>query len=490
MLRLRLFQRDDPTNQIESRTLDEGEVSIGRDAKAGWTVNDPERGISRQHLVVASRGGLLTVRDTSSNGVFMGTPRQRIERDRPIPVARGEAIQFGGYLLVIEEEARALASPESAASPSPFGGTAGLEPTREAPRPRPQQPFASALKPDPLARGGEVGSSDAWENRPDAPAGSWDPVAPHRKPDHGNLIGSERNWQAPPPPPAREAGYGFDAPFSRPILEQPVVAPGSAGIPSDWMEASQAETPPVLAAEPPPPMPDPAVAADPILPPRPPERDTAAEEPLRTAAPATEPSVMPDATMLFEHFCAGAGLQPTAFAGEDKARVMERLGAVYRQAVLGVADLMQERTALRNEYRMVHTTVRPEGNNPFKWVPPQRIAVELLRGEGGGYTTGERALNEALHDVKAHLLCMLAGMRAALGATFKALAPEEVEAKLAGRNYLIKTQRDAALWAEYVELATRLRAEADDSADGLINRAFRQAYEAQAAELGTGRQWR
>ena len=67
---------------------------------------------------------------------------------------------------------------------------------------------------------------------------------------------------------------------------------------------------------------------------------------------------------------------------------MERLGGVYRQAMLGVAELMQERTALRNEYRMMHTTVRPEGNNPFRWVPPQRIAVELLLSGDSGYTTG------------------------------------------------------------------------------------------------------
>ena len=170
---------------------------------------------------------------------------------------------------------------------------------------------------------------------------------------------------------------------------------------------------------------------------------------------------------------------------------MERLGGIYRQAVLGVADLMRERTSLRNEYRMVHTTVRPEGNNPFKWVPPQRIAVELLRDEDSGYTTGERALNDALRDVKAHLLCMLAGMRAALSATFTALQPAQVEAKLGSRSYLIAVQRDAALWAEYVAMAGALRLEADDNPDGLINRAFRQGYEDHAAALGNGRdQWR
>lgn len=101
--------------------------------------------------------------------------------------------------------------------------------------------------------------------------------------------------------------------------------------------------------------------------------------------------------------------------------------------------------------------------------------------------TGERALNEALRDVKAHLLCMLAGMRQALTATFDALSPDAVEKRIAGRGYLMKAQRDAAAWTDYVALAAQLKDEAEDSADGLINRAFRAGYETQAEELGNGR---
>ncbi|RZM26520.1 MAG: type VI secretion system-associated FHA domain protein TagH, partial [Sphingomonas sp.] len=246
----------------------------------------------------------------------------------------------------------------------------------------------------------------------------------------------------------------------------------------DWMEADTAAEP-----IPPPAAPQPAPqsalppVADPIIEPSTP--------PARTAAPYSAPGAADIG--LFEHFCAGAGLSPTAFVGEDRAAVMVRLGAIYRQAILGVADLMQDRTALKNEYRMLRTTVRPEGNNPFKWVPPQRIAVELLRGEDGGYLSGERALNEALRDVKAHILSMLSGMRHALNATFDALSPDTVERRIASRGYLMKAQRDAAAWTEYVTLAAQLKDEAEDSADGLINRAFRAGYEAQAEDLGGAR---
>jgi type VI secretion system FHA domain protein len=477
VLRLRLFRKDDPTNQLDSRALEDGELSIGRDSKAGWQVADPDRVISRQHLVISSKGGLVTLRDTSANGVFLGSPRQRVDRDRPVPVGSGEAIHFGNYILVLEEERRGSAEPIAAPiANSPFSGG---DDAREVPRSKKRQPFDSALKRDPLSERGPVPNEDAWDRQPEAPAGSWKPTSPHRQPDHSSLIGSDRQWREPEPQPT-EAGYGFDAPFNRPILEQPAVPVESAAIPSDWMEpvSKAPRSPPSVSAPP-----EPVVKApEPILAP-------VAEPAAARSKKKVAPAAAPDSDILFDLFCAGAGLDPAEFAGEDRGAVMERLGGVYRQAVLGISDLMQERTALRNEYRMVRTTVRPQGNNPFKWVPPQRIAVELLRSEGSGYTTGERALNEALRDVKAHLLCMLAGMRSALATTFQALSPQEIEGQIGARNFLIKAQRDAALWAGYVEIAERLRAEADDSADGMINRAFRRAYETQAAELGDSKQW-
>ena len=45
--------------------------------------------------------------------------------------------------------------------------------------------------------------------------------------------------------------------------------------------------------------------------------------------------------------------------------------------VLGMTDLMDERTSVKADYRMDRTTVRAEGNNPFKWARPQRLAVDL-----------------------------------------------------------------------------------------------------------------
>ena len=566
MIRLRLFHRQDPARQIDSRVLDEGEISVGRGVKADWQVADPERDISRLHMTLTVRGGLLTVRDTSANGVYVGNPRTRLEADRAMPVSRGESLTFGPYLIVAEEDAGAV-MPEAPILDDPFASQP-FTGAREAEAPaRPRDPFGSALRPDPVKLDEDPGDGvDAWERKREYEAGDWDPVAPHRRPDHSQLIGTPQGWAAPPAPPAREHGLGFDAPFTSPILREPEpTAADDIAIPSNWDEAvpatspvpskppaladgfvervdgsdpAHSDTPPIAAppapvaplaetwpdapiplaadtapAAPPtgfvrdPIMPSansetipplledflsPAAAAgipivtpagepvlpassarDPILPP--PTRD-----PIVPPAPATAPMPETRDDALLAAFCAGARLSPDAFAGEDRQALMERLGAVYRQAILGVADLMGERTALKNDFRMARTTIRPEGNNPFKWVPPQRIAVELLRSEdGSGYITGERALNEALHDVKAHMLCVLAGMRGAIGATFDVLSPDVIEARTANRGFVMPGQRNAAAWAEYVDQFATQRHEADDSVDGPINRAFRQSYEDQ-----------
>jgi type VI secretion system FHA domain protein len=485
MIRLRLFNRQDPSRQIDSRVLGEGEMTIGRGIKADWQVPDPERDMSRLHLTVGSRGGMLTIRDTSANGVFVGNPRTRLEHDRPVPVSRGESIVFGPYMIVAEEDAAAVADQTPVAGDDPFA--LSRDEAGGSPSPRPRDPFGSALRPDPVKLDEEPGDGvDAWERRRAFTAGDWDPVAPHRRPDHSELIGTPQGWTEPPAAPAREHGLGFDAPFVSPILREPGPAvPDDIAIPSDWDAVpvtpapAPRETAPVVPS-----------AVDPILPPpAPPAPPAVAEDPI--LPPPADPVVPPPAApapagdeALFDHFCAGARLSPNAFAGEDRALLMERLGAVYRQAILGVADLMSERTALKNDFRMVRTTIRPEGNNPFKWVPPQRIAIELLRSEdGSGYVTGERALREALHDVKAHMLCVLAGMRGAIGATFDLLSPAEIEARTANRGFVMPGQRSAAAWSDYVEQFAAQRREADDSVDGPINRAFRHAYEDQLRQI-------
>jgi predicted component of type VI protein secretion system len=252
---------------------------------------------------------------------------------------------------------------------------------------------------------------------------------------------------APPPgaPPTssqrQPRSAAFDAPFHRPMLAQIEPMDGTVIVPTEWAEAP-------------------------------------------TAAPVSDvPRLMPDATLL-EAFCAGAKLDLSAFVAEDPRDVMRALGTVYRQMVLGLGDLMAERVTVKTEFRMARTTVRGEGNNPFKWATPHRVAMELLREPAEGFLSGPEAVNECFADLKKHVLCVMAGMRAAVAATVDGLDPDNVPNATPARGlFAVRSTLPDGYRRHHAEFA----AQAAQDPDGPVNRAFRYAYEQRLRELDRGR---
>ena len=377
MIALRLFTASDPSRQLDMRVLDDrDELTIGRDAAAGWALPDPDRALSRLHLKVGVRGGAVSVTDTSTNGVTLATREARMPRDESVRVDLGERLEFGPYVVLIER-ADANARPEPAASPTaanPF--LRGGEP-EAAPRGAPPDPFASALPADPLSRradpftssGGGGGArtgydapagGDAWAGKREQRAGDWD--APAERPAPEAMIGSTPSWNEPEPIRAEGGGFGFDAPFTRPVLQAPAVASSDLAIPSDWDAPAKPAAPDVkarpaiakplpdgpladglLAAEPlaaerisAEPTPYEPAAADPFAPePPPPEpispppraKAKPRREPAAAPAPALPPAASRGGGDLMAAFCKGARLDPAAFASSDPAEVMERAWA-------------------------------------------------------------------------------------------------------------------------------------------------------------------
>jgi predicted component of type VI protein secretion system len=336
MYTLRLFHQTDPFHQLETRALDDGELTIGRDPGADWTIQDDEREISRLHCTLSLRDGLLSVSDTSSNGVFVGSKRTRVEAGKPALVGPGETVRLGRFLIVADR--------------------------------------------------------------------------------------------------CSAAGAAFDAPFHQPVLSFGECAPDALAVPSDWA------TP---------------------------------DAPFRAVKAAGDGA-------LLDAFCEGARLDASSFSGEDPAEVMRRLGAVYRQMVLGLGDLMNERTSAKGEFRLERTTVRAEGNNPFRWAPAHRVAVDLLKARDDGFLSGPAAVRVSFEDMKKHLLCMLSGLKAAVSSTLDSLSPTAVEEQISGRSFL---SRGGAAWSEYSRLYAEFKRQAGDDPDSPVNREFRSAYERRLQEL-------
>lgn len=180
---------------------------------------------------------------------------------------------------------------------------------------------------------------------------------------------------------------------------------------------------------------------------------------------------------LLEAFCDGAGLDASLLSSEDPAEIMRRAGAVYRQMVLGIGDLMTERDRARGQYKLSRTTIGGVGNNPFKWAPTQRLAIDLLLSGSNNFLSGPAALQASFQDIKRHLIATFAGLHGSLRAAIDAFDPAALDAAGEGRASLLKSR--AACQAEEVARRHADLAEQLDAANGgTLERAFVAAYDA------------
>lgn len=218
-----------------------------------------------------------------------------------------------------------------------------------------------------------------------------------------------------------------------------------------------------------------------------------AEEPLDTArtlvltpplgGSISVPSDWSDATpvpsagghSLLDAFCEGAGLDAALLAREDPAEVMRQAGAVYRQMVLGMADLVGERDRARARYKLARTTIGGANNNPFKWAPTQRLAVDLLLARSGSFLSGPAALQSTFGDLKRHLIATFAGLHGSLREAIATFDPTRLAEAAAPRATLLKSKAVAqgeVVAEQHADLVRQLEA----GTEGSLDRAFVAAY--------------
>lgn len=187
---------------------------------------------------------------------------------------------------------------------------------------------------------------------------------------------------------------------------------------------------------------------------------------------------------LLEAFCEGAGLDASLLSSEEPEEIMRRAGALYRQMLLGVGDLMSERDRARARYSLARTTIGGEGNNPFKWAPSQRLAIDLLLAGPSGFLSGPAALKASFEDVKRHLVASFAGLQASLRAAIDSFEPSRLEE---GRRTGLFAGRGAGLRDAVAERHAALSREVEGGEPGTLDRAFVEGYDRTERELGRPR---
>ncbi len=192
-----------------------------------------------------------------------------------------------------------------------------------------------------------------------------------------------------------------------------------------------------------------------------------ASVPATTIRPVAEET---PAGPLLDAFCSGAQIDSSVLSAEDPAEVMRRLGAIYREMVQGLGKLVNERTRVKAECGLEWTAVQALDNNPFRWAPPQRVAVDLLQTKQEGFLGADAAVRSSFADVFDHQLRLAAGSQAAIEALMADLAPDAIAEGLQGQSMFMKNKAEA-LWAEYRRVHDKARKDVDGG-----GAAFREAY--------------
>jgi FHA domain-containing protein len=544
---LAISLNDQPLSQPITACFDIRGGTIGRADHNTMALPDPERHISRLQAEVVSRDTKFMIRNVGAANPIVVAGRSVGHGDTAL-LEHGDEVRIGGYLLKVDcrdlettqdiTRGRALhtLTPQPSAPPqvplapalssaNPFADLLGdvVQP----PGGTASDPFADLLPPPAGVKPGSAAVAQA------APL-------PPRLPDDFDL------FAAPPPPApapaptdpfadlapmgstpnidrvfglddgrARDALADFMADMAAPpaartgavpsggVSVDPLAMFGAPAAPAASAAPAQADDlPGVYAAYTPP-----RAAPPPALPPsppavRPPQPRTAvgpppaapgpsAAAPSPTAHDAAARRDRPDLDAAWRAFCAGAGIDLPVPAGTEAQR-MEALGRIMRSAIEGTLQLMAVRASTKHELRAMVTVIQPRSNNPLKFSPDAKSALEqLLQPPARGFLDGPAAMDDAMHDLVGHSIGTVAGMRAAIGGMLDRFAPQALESKLVGSSMLdsvLPMNRKARLWELYLQQYQSIRDEAQDDFHTLFGKAFLAAYEQQIERLKQGRQ--
>jgi type VI secretion system FHA domain protein len=438
--------------------------TIGRLPDNDWVLPDPY--VSSRHARIRFQNGAFQIEDTSTNGVFINSPDNRLVRGQPYTLKSGDRIFIEPYEIMAS-----IAAPQAAAS-DPFGLDDPFAP------PAPQR----ARMPSAAGPLGDLVPDT------DLPSGDVDPLS---------LLGFEEKKAPPSVPRAADLAQNsvlrdhYRAP-AVPIEPEPPPAPpqSSSLIPDDYDPLASSTFHPA------PPAPRPSPAA-----PRPVPAAPRQEQPLRTppAAPAMEPMIAPEMPpgdrpgagrrasarpsaieAALAEVLAGAGLEGAVVTPE----LAQHFGQILRVVVSGVMDVLQARQRIKDEFRMRVTSFKASQNNPLKFSANVDDALHnLLVKRNPAYLGPVNAFEDAFDDIRNHQMAMLAGVRVAFEAMLSEFNPDRLQEEFdrQGKGSIVPGR--LRYWDLYRDKFSDMVSDADASFRELFGEEFAKAYEEQLERL-------
>ncbi len=186
---------------------------------------------------------------------------------------------------------------------------------------------------------------------------------------------------------------------------------------------------------------------------------------------------------LYEAFIAGLGLDDIPNRPDFSPEQLYQAGKLLSLFSQGAVALLSSRHLLKQGINAEMTMILEEGNNPFKLLPSGKTALmQLFSTPMPGFMEPEGAVRDALIDLQAHQLGMIAGVRAIITALLQKFSPEELEKQAVEQGYLKSKKsffrsRKTALWHVLETEHKKMVEAADNDFYTLFSHAFLPAYD-------------
>lgn len=172
-------------------------------------------------------------------------------------------------------------------------------------------------------------------------------------------------------------------------------------------------------------------------------------------------------------------LQPQPHFDEQQLRQAGRLLSLFSQ---GTVALLSSRSILKRGVKAEMTMILDEANNPFKLLPSGKtVLMQMFGSQMPGFMPPEQAVRDALIDLQAHQLGMIAGIRAIIAAMLQSFNPDRLEEEArkegAAPRLSLPASRKAALWDYFVKSYQQTSGEIEDDFHTLFGEAFLHAYD-------------
>jgi len=185
-----------------------------------------------------------------------------------------------------------------------------------------------------------------------------------------------------------------------------------------------------------------------------------------------------------------AGLDQANAQAAVTPQNLSALGQILGVTTQGLIDVLTARSAVKSQFRVPMTMMRPVENNALKSSANATEALlYLLVNHNPAYLNAVDSFVEGFEDIKAHQMALMAGMRAAFDSMLQRFDPDELEQRFEKRKPKSKLRLSSSgqYWDMYKNLYGDMTQDADANFQRLFGEEFARAYEEQMQRLTAGR---